>query len=253
MVHPALVGEAVEFRGGAQGAEDLGVLRVKRLSDADRRPVVVNVVDPEGKPLSGATVAFTVIGRSGSPESNPPVNTTADGKAKLNLFPNDYHCQVTRKDFSTFTQRIVVSPDKDKLTEVEAKLFPAITASIKVATRSKVIAHPGMPQFQGDAVTIGEFEQQIGPNANAPRVGPFGNNWVRLVQEGNAVQLQFFEQMNFPPGTTDASWVGRWGSAPQKKRTKVTRIPNRWPNCSTSSISRRSTRSRTKSNSRAPI
>ena len=87
LTKPELVIDDVEFGGSPHGAENVGVLRVKRLSDEDRRPVVVNVVDPAGKPLAGATVALNSISRSGGHEAGPPVTTTADGAAKLQLFP----------------------------------------------------------------------------------------------------------------------------------------------------------------------
>src|SRR3989304_2417985 len=209
VIQPELVSDVVEFNGAAQGAENVGVLRVKRLNDADRRPVVVNVVDPEGKPLSSATVTPSVISRSGGRTDVPPVTTTADGTAKLNLFPNEYSCQVAMPDYSPGSQRILVPADEKQAVTFDVKLFRAISATIKVVWRSKSLIQPGMPQFQNDAVTSGEFEQQVGPNGTAGIVnGRFGPPWVRLVQNGDKVQLQFTEQMNFPQA--GLSWVGRW-------------------------------------------
>ena len=204
-----LVGDAVEFRGSFQGAENLGVIRVKRLSDVDRRPVVVRVSDPEGKPLAGATVTFSMIGRSGVQGSEPAVTTIGDGAAKLNLFPNDYSCQVTLPRYAPIARSIVVPADAKQAVEVDVQLDRAIVATAKVVWRSKAVMHPGMPQFQDDAVTTGEFELQIGHDAPGafPR-GHFGRQWVQLVQTGEEAKLQFFEQMTFPQA--DASWIGRW-------------------------------------------
>lgn len=209
MIKPDLVSDMVEFNGSFQGAENVGVLRVKRLNDTDRRPVVVSISDPAGKPLAGARVAITVIGRAGSHEGSPPVTTTAEGTAQLKLFPNDYICQITLENYAPYSQRIVVAADEKQAVEIDAKLYRAISATIKAVWQAKSVMHPGMPQFQDGAVTSGEFEQRIGPNepGGIPR-GPFGRNWVQLVQVGDEVKLQFMDQMNFPQA--EAPWVGRW-------------------------------------------
>ena len=209
LTKPELVSDDVEFGGSPYGAENVGVLRVKRLSDADRREVVVHVVDPEGKPLSGATVSLNSISRSGGHEAGPPVTTAADGVAKLQLFPGEYSCQISLQNYSPSSQRVVVPADAKQATSVDVKLFQAITAEIKVEWRSKSMIQPGMPQFQNDAVTTGQFEQQIGPGRPGGMImGRFGPPWVRLVQDGDEVQLQFTEQMNFPQA--EVSWVGVW-------------------------------------------
>lgn len=215
---PELIGDGVEFNGGTRGAENVGVIRVKRLSDTDRRPVVVKVIDPAGKPLASATVTFNAIGRSGGQEAGPPMTTTAEGTAKLKLFPNDYICQVSLKDYSPSSQKVVVPADEKQAVTVDVTLYRAISAAIKVEWRSKMAVQPGMPQFPNDAVTMGTFDQHIGPDGAGGFVaGQFGPPWVRLVQDGDAVRLQFTEQMNFPQA--GMSWVGRWkGAADDAKR-----------------------------------
>lgn len=206
---PNLVSEVIQFRGSYQGAENLGVLRVKRLDDADRRPVVVKVVDSAGKPIAGATVNVYQVGRAGGESNEPPATTAADGTAKLNLFPQDYSCRVYHEDYAQVGQTFVVPADAKAATDVDVRLHRAITAKIKAVWRSKLAMHPGMPGMQEDAVTTGEFEQQIGAgNRPGPVMGRFGPQWVQLTQKGDQVQLEFTDWMHFP--TSEAPWVGRW-------------------------------------------
>jgi hypothetical protein len=212
---PGLVSKTFEFRGATNGAEDAGVFRVKRLADAERLPVVVKVVDVKGNPLAGATVAFSTTGRLSNQKGVPPVTTTADGRAKVSLFPNSYNCQVVLNEYNPITEAITVATGEKGFMEVEVKLYRAIGATIKVVWRSKMIARPGEPQFQGDAVTTGEFEQHVGPGGvGSYRGGPYGPPWVRLMQTDDAMQLQFIEQMYFPQPPFGATWVARLKNAP---------------------------------------
>ena len=128
--------------------EDVGIFGVKRLTDEDRKSVVARVVDPEGKPLAGeATVAFTAANQMESQEGIPPATTNADGEAKIVIFPNDYSCQVSLKNYNPISQQIVVPLDTEEPIEAEAKLYRAISAAIKVEWGSvKLNVHPGMPE-----------------------------------------------------------------------------------------------------------
>ena len=240
---PGLVSKTFSFQGGTQAAENVGDLRVTRLSDADRQPVVVKVVDASGKPLAGAAVTCNLLSGSGGRAGMLPATTNADGEAKLTLFPNKYYCQVTLKDYCTVSQPIEVASNAAEPTKVEAKLYLSITATIKVVWRAKLSVHPGMPQFGNDAVTTGEFEQHVGSGGRgaAPVGGLFGPAWVQLVQTGNEVQLQFQEQpMGFPNPQGGSSWVGRLDRGAEDE-TKAQRIPPPTWTCSTCSISRIST------------
>jgi hypothetical protein len=221
MIKSNVLSDPFTFSGSYHGPEDVGTLRVKRLDDADRRPVVVKVVDTAGKPIAGATVSVYRMGRSGGESNEPPATTSADGTARLNLFPHDYSCRVYHEDYAQVGQTFVVPADAKATTDVNAQLHRAITAKIKAAWRSKIAMHPGMPGMQDDAVTTGEFEQQIGPNNRpGPAMGRFGPQWVQLVQKGDQVQLEFVDRMHFP--TASAPWVGRWkrdagaGEQPEK-------------------------------------
>jgi hypothetical protein len=209
---PGLVSKTFEFQGATNGVENAGVFRVKRLTDAERLPVLVTVVDAQGKPLSGATVAFSTRGRVRSQEGVPPVTTSSDGQAKLSLFPNSYNCQISLEGFSPVTQTIMVATDAKPPIEVEAKLYRAIAATIKVEWRARLAFQPGAPE-RGDTFTAGKFEQRIGPGSvSGYRGSPYGPPWVRLMQTGNAMQLQFMEQMYYPQPSSEATWVGQLGS-----------------------------------------
>ena len=206
---PGLVSKTFEFQGTVNGVENAGVLRVKRLTEAERRSVVVNVVDEEGKPLAGAKVAFSTRGRFSGQEGVSPVTTSADGQAELSLFPNTYNCQISLEGFSPVNESVTAATDAKQPLKVKVKLYRAITATIKVVWRARLAFNPGEPG-RGDAVTTGEFEQHIGTESdNGFRGGPYGPPWVRLMQNGKVVQLQFMEQMYFPQPSSDATWVGR--------------------------------------------
>jgi len=216
---PGLATETFRFDGSVLEAEDLGVLRVQRMTDADRRPVVVKVVDAEGKPLSGAKVVFTPISSQGGRDGEPPVATNAEGEAKVKLYPNRYSSQINLKEYYPASQTIELPSGGAEPTNIDAKLHLAISATIKVAWRAKLGGHPGMPQFQNDAVTTGDFEQIAGPReAGGPPAGggPFGPAWVRLVQEGDEMKLQFQDQMHFAPGAGPPSWVARLGRSKEQ-------------------------------------
>lgn len=208
-VKPELVGDNISFRGGTHGAENVGVIRVKKLSDAERQSVDVHVVDREGKPLASAAIHFHAIRANGSQVGAPPVTTLADGTAKLRLFPGDYTYQVTLPGYAPLSEKLVVPAQQKQAVALDVKLFRAISAAIKVKWQSKPMLQPGMPQVRNDAVTSGEFELQIGPDSpNGMAPGPFAPRWVRLVQVDESVQLQFINEMNFPQPVN--SWVGRW-------------------------------------------
>lgn len=208
VAQPGLLSETFEFQGSPRGAKCVGNFQVKRLTDADRREVVVRVVDPDGKPLPGATVGFTPVSQFGRSEGIRPATTAAEGDAKLTLYPNNYQCQVSLKDFNSVSRMVVVAADGAPQDQIEFKLYSAIRATIRVVWRARMINQPGMPQFGNEAVMTGEFEQQAGGAAPVFRGGPFGPHCIRLVQTEDDMQLQFTEHMRFP-NAAGASWVGR--------------------------------------------
>jgi len=208
VAQPGLLSEVFEFQGSPRNAKHVGDFQVKRLSDEDRREIVVHVVDPDGKPLPGASVGFTPENQFGRSEGIRPATTSADGEAKLTLYPNHYHCQVSLKDFNPVSQRVVVAADGAPQDTIEVKLYPAIRGAVRVVWRAKIMNHPGMPQFGNEAVTTGEFELQAGGAAPVFRGGPFGPHCVRLVQTEDNMQLHFTEQIRFA-NAAGASWVGR--------------------------------------------
>ena len=233
---PGLVSDHYEFQGTAKGAENLEVLRVQRLTEADRKPIVVKVVDADGKPLEGATVTLSAQGGM-----NMPTGTTdADGKAEISLFPNNYSFQVTLRDYNPITQPLQVSLDAKKPIEVDVKLHRAIAATVKIVWRAKPGFRPGMPRFQDGGVTSGEFEQHVGPDApGIQQGGPYGPHWVRLMQSGDDIQLQFVEQMFLRRDRASQAGSSTWRTK-AKRRQRMSRILWRRPSTSKRSISRNS-------------
>lgn len=207
---PGLVNEVFEFQGSSRGAQDVGLLEVKRLTDGDRKTVVVRVVDQEGKPLPEARVNITA-NQSDGRDRIQPATTNADGVAKLSLFPNSYHYQVSLKDYNGVGEPLVVPIEDGPEQTIDVKLYRAIRASIRVVWQARLGNHPGMPQAGDEAVTTGEFTQEAGEN-NHPGVfrgGPFGPQHVRLVQTGDSMQVQFVDHMGFPQTAPGSTWVGR--------------------------------------------
>ncbi len=199
-----------EFRATADEAANAGEFRVKRLSEADRVPVVVRAVDQQGQPLVGVSVTWNSTGGFGRPLSVPAVVTDAEGIAKFELFPNRYTGHFVLGGYASQNELVTVVSRSEQPLKVEVKLYRAMAASIKVVWRSRAMPHPGMPtEMQESTYTSGEFEQHIGQQDTVGyRSGPYGPPWVRLMQNANQVELQFIEQMYYPMAASE-SWVGR--------------------------------------------
>ncbi|MGD9636688.1 MAG: Ig-like domain-containing protein [Pirellulales bacterium] len=216
---PGLVSASFSFEGGTRGAQNVGVLKVTRLSEKDRKPVTFKVLDPAGQPLSGATITLNAVRQRGNSDAIAPLQVNADGVASATLYPNQYYCQVSRKAYNPISQPLTVPLEGEEPVAVEAKLYPAIQATIKVEWQARAITHPGMPPVAESSLTSGEFEQTIdGTGAAGMPVGRFGIPWVRLMQSEDQLQLQFMDRSMFGP--SEPAWVGRLAPETQGKDNK---------------------------------
>jgi hypothetical protein len=205
---PGLVSKAFEFEGGERRARNAGVFEVTRLNDSDRKEVEFKVTSASGKPLSGAQVTLTSASRDGHSQSLPPLETNTEGIAKTALYPNNYYCQVSRRNFNAVSQNLVVPLDGKETVAASAKLYPAIQATIEVEWQGKSNFPPGMPRGDGSSLTTGKFEQSIGPGGNNnSHAGRFGPPWVQLAQVDDKLFVKFMDRMHFP--NAEAAWVGR--------------------------------------------
>lgn len=205
---PGLVSKSLEFEGDAREAKNVGVVQVTRLAEADRRAVEFRVVNAAGEPLTGATITLNSASRYGNSRPLPALETNAEGIAETVLYPNSYYCQVSRRNFNPISQNFTVPLEGKETVHANAKLYPAIQATIQVEWQGKSNFPPGMPRGQGSSVTTGKFEQTIGPNGKSgSEIGRFGPPWVQLVQTEDELKIQFMDRMHFPQA--EPAWVGR--------------------------------------------
>ena len=205
-----LVGDTFQFHASATEVENAGEFRVKRLTDADRLPVVVWVVDAHGEPLRDVQVAVNVSS-SGGGERIPPVRTSADGRAEFKLFPASYACQVVRAGYNPGTQRISVAETASQPTNVKVTLYRTISATVRVVWRSQAVDRPDVPSPSGGVVSTGEFNLYVGnrPAASPRSYAASSMRWIRLSQNEDQLQLQLTSEWRYAWRAPSDAWIGR--------------------------------------------
>lgn len=211
--------DSFEFQGERGGAGDAGVFTAYRFGDADRVKAAVAVVDAAEEPLAGVTVSVTPT--RGGDADVAPQTTGDDGATALSVYPGQYVVRGAKDGYNAASESLKISsdgvPEPVKLT-----MHRLLVGQAKVQWRMRSVGYPGPPTVGGESVSLGEAEVSSTDEMRGP-YGP-GVPWLRFVQNGDKLQLQFASQPYYPNATAE-DFVGRYVAAPADGETAASQSP----------------------------
>lgn len=171
---------------------------VHRQSDDDRVPLRISVTGPDDNPLVNARVSLRANLRRGSSSALQSEMTNEQGVVELMAFPNSYIVDVTAEGFHPESVSIDAKASREELSQIKAKLYPLLTASLRAAWRMEPV-EAGGNQPPGE-VTEGEGTLPVGARG-IPR-----NDWATPFRSLRAVQVQNRLMLQLDPHQYGGGW-----------------------------------------------
>ncbi|QDT00126.1 tetratricopeptide repeat protein [Adhaeretor mobilis] len=190
-----------QFSGSFNHAKDAGELVVSRFSDDDKLPVVVLLLDTQGRPVEGATASLRMSNSSNSaPET---YRSDAKGLLKLKCFPTKLYLSVQAKGYNS--QQLSLSlqnAQKGATVEREMKLYPGVTATLRLAWQTKMQQVPNQqPRVSSGESLLKIVAGKIIANQNWP-------HWLNVRQDKEKLLLTVVDHSAHQPHLAgQASWT----------------------------------------------
>jgi len=161
-----LKSEEVEFRAESDRVALAGQFVVHRYTDGDRRPVKIQVVDRDGRPVPSARVELASYNHGGGGKT-PSLTSVADqdGRAELAAYPGGYSLSASADEFSAAREQVQLDEDAPQGVERRLTMHRRIPALVRIKWISAAL-HPGATEVTSDEGVL-EFNGK-GGRAHVP-------------------------------------------------------------------------------------
>ena len=158
-------------------------IKVHRFEENDKRPLVVDISDREGKPIKMARVTLTPQTSHGG-TSNRELSFTAndEGEAKILVYPGSYQVRVERAGFVAAWKNVDIRSEQETERQ-KFKLYPQIRAVLTINWR--------WVSIQSGETLSGNAKSAVSDVAVTQQQFPFP---IRFDQEENQLYIQAMGQ-----------------------------------------------------------
>jgi hypothetical protein len=203
IIRPGYEAKSFDISGSTTSVRDAGELAAKRFEEGDKVKFRVNVVDRERKPIVGARMTLMAYSpRGGNSEQPATTESDAEGWAEVLVFPMAYNYSIEADGFNGTGGRVELKPGAGEKHERFQQMSRAIQATIRAAWEAT--------SMQGGGKTSGESTISVGTGVDPNQYAPNPTSWLRPVQKGDQLTLQFMDQFfgyNNQFGQPPEAWV----------------------------------------------